>query len=563
MSPNLSRSLYFVSLHCLPLYISFRPPLGPRFVFHFVSHFVSLTPSLSLTLFQTLFPTLSPVLSRIVYPHLFPTATLVSQPGVSRCVSGLEPWNALCRFVSHGVSIFVPGFVSQLVSPIVSGFVSHCVPHLVSHLISHFVSALFAFFCPTCLPLVSLSVALRVSVVPPLCLPAPLLSPALSRSLSLSDSLLLPLLLCFPARFPPSSLSPLCVPACLWFLVFYYFTTSPALSITLSLTFFPLCLHFVSNLSLTMSYVQLVSIYCVSRFVLHFVWRLFANLSPACVSPTLPLCIPFCPPVGPPALSPHFVAHSPCVPDFVSLCLCLCPPLCLPVCLPLCFKLCLPLCPPLCLPLCHPPRLPLCLPLCLLRVSDFASVFGCVSNYFVSHFVSHCVVSRVQKLAQTWRLVGGLITLNLEPSLLLGCKTWFIHIICVPVYHFSPTLPMCFPRLCLCCGYLGLLLVFQLLLLCLCFTYGLLAGISSALDISLFWLVEVNAGIVSNLKPPTKSNPWMISYPIKWGLCLSDAQNTCYYAQNCFWVFFCCNFGFKTLVQFWVLKTEHLNDTCF
>ena len=104
-------------------------------------------------------------------------------------------------------------------------------------------------------------------------------------------------------------------------------------------------------------------------------------------------------------------------------------------------------------------------------------------------------------------------------------------------YPFSPTLPMCFPCLCLCCGYLGLLLVFRLLLLCLCFTYGLLAGISSALDISLFWLVEVNTGIVSNLKPPTKSNPWMISYPNKWGLWLSDAQNTCYYA--------------------------HLNDTCF
>jgi hypothetical protein len=208
-------------------------------------------------------------------------------------------------------------------------------------------------------------------------------------------------------------------------------------------------------------------------------------------------------------------------------------------------------------------------------VSHFASHFAsCVSPILpLSSVVSQTTLSpilspivsfpRVQKLAQTWRLVGGLITLNLEPSLLLGCKTWFIHIICVPVYHFSPTLPMCFPRLCLCCGYLGLLLVFRLLLLCLCFTYGLLAGISSALDISLFWLVEVNTGIVSNLKPPTKSNPWMISYPIKWGLCLSDAQNTYYYAQNCFWVFFCCNFGFKTLVQFWVLKTEHLNDICF
>ena len=131
-------------------------------------------------------------------------------------------------------------------------------------------------------------------------------------------------------------------------------------------------------------------------------------------------------------------------------------------------------------------------------VSHFASHFAsCVSPILpLSSVVSQTTLSpilspivsfpRVQKLAQTWRLVGGLITLNLEPSLLLGCKTWFIHIICVPVYHFSPTLLMCFPRLCLCCGYLGLLLVFRLLLLCLCFTYGLLAGISSALDISLF-----------------------------------------------------------------------------
>lgn len=73
------------------------------------------------------------------------------------------------------------------------------------------------------------------------------LSPALSRSLSLSDSLLLPLLLCFPARFPPSSLSPLCVPACLGFFVFYYFTTSPALSVYHSVS------HFFPALSFTLS----------------------------------------------------------------------------------------------------------------------------------------------------------------------------------------------------------------------------------------------------------------------------------------------------------------------
>ena len=205
------------------------------------------------------------------------------------------------------------------------------------------------------------------------------------------------------------------------------------------------------------------------------------------MSPTIPLCIPFCPPVGPPALSPPL-----CRP------LALCPRLCLPVSLPLSPALSPSLSPTLFQTL-SPTLSPRFVSHFVTRlVSHFASHFAsCVSPILpLSSVVSQTTLSpilspivsfpRVQKLAQTWRLVGGLITLNLEPSLLLGCKTWFIHIICVPVYHFSPTLPMCFPRLCLCCGYLGLLLVFRLLLLCLCFTYGLLAGISSALDISLF-----------------------------------------------------------------------------
>ena len=102
-------------------------------------------------------------------------------------------------------------------------------------------------------------------------------------------------------------------------------------------------------------------------------------------------------PILPATLSPsHFVSHF--VSDYVSYFVSeLFPTLlstCLPLCLLLCLLFCLLLCPPLCFLLC----------------------------------LSLCFHAESQNVAQTW--APFLLTMNLESSLLLGCKTGLVAAIC-------------------------------------------------------------------------------------------------------------------------------------
>jgi hypothetical protein len=84
-------------------------------------------------------------------------------------------------------------------------------------------------------------------------------------------------------------------------------------------------------------------------------------------------------------------------------------------------------------PTMSPTLSPNCFPLCCPLVSHYVSCFvSYFVSYFVPHYVSyfvyHFVSTLRENVAQTW--APFLLTMNLESSLLLGCKTGLVAAIC-------------------------------------------------------------------------------------------------------------------------------------